>query len=59
MVGDVDVDKVEAKIKACFGAIPQPKNAEKRVYYPVSDNKEMIVFVLKTLNNPFQVLVFT
>ena len=49
---DVDVDKVEAKIKACFGAIPQPKNAEKRVYYPVSDNKEMIVFCAKDAEQP-------
>ena len=52
VVGDVDVDKVEAKIKACFGAIPQPKNAEKRVYYPVSDNKEMIVFCAKDAEQP-------
>jgi len=45
IVGDIDVDIVEAKIKKLFADIPAPdKNATKRVYYPVPDNKEPIVF---------------
>ena len=45
VVGDVDVDKVEKKIKKVFGSIPMPRNAAERVYYPVTDNDSMIVHV--------------
>lgn len=45
VVGDVDVDQVEAKIKEMFADIPAQPNAAKRIYYPVPDNKEPIVFI--------------
>jgi zinc protease len=40
VVGDFDVDKMEAKVKALFSKIPMPKNAAERVYYQVEDSKE-------------------
>lgn len=52
VVGDVDVNKTEAKIKKLFGAIPKPKNPAERVYYPVSDNKDMIVAIEKDTEQP-------
>ena len=42
VVGDVDVDEVEKKIKKLFGKIKKAKKPAERVYYPVSDNKEFI-----------------
>ena len=42
VVGDIDVDAVEAKIKAIFSPIKMPENAEPYVHYPVPDNAEPI-----------------
>lgn len=47
VVGDIDVDKVEAKIKEMFSPIEMPKNPAERIYYPVPDNKEPIVAIEK------------
>ena len=45
VVGDINVDEVEAKIKKIFADIPKPKkNAAKREYYPVPDNDDFIFF---------------
>ncbi|MBQ0049451.1 MAG: insulinase family protein [Bacteroidales bacterium] len=43
VVGDLDVDHVEAKIKEYFNSIQMPENAAERVYYDVPDNNEPIV----------------
>jgi zinc protease len=40
VVGDFEVDKIEAKVKKLFSTIPMPKNAAERVYYQVEDSKE-------------------
>ena len=45
IVGDIDVDEVEQKIRRMFGPVPMPKNPAPRIYYPVPDNEEMIVAV--------------
>ena len=42
IVGDIDVDKVEKKVKKIFKKIKKAKNPAERVYYGVEDNKEMI-----------------
>lgn len=42
VVGDVDVDRIEAKIKELFGGIKMPENAAERVYEPVPDNEQAI-----------------
>ena len=45
VVGDINVDEVEKKIKKVFADIPKPrKGAAERVYYPVPDNREVIFF---------------
>lgn len=43
VVGDIDVDQIEAKIKGTFSHIEMPKNPAEREYLPVSGNKEPIV----------------
>ena len=42
IVGDIDVDEVEKKVKKIFKKIKKVKNPAERIYYPVDDNKEMI-----------------
>ena len=42
IVGDIDVDAVEKKVKKIFKKIKKAKNPAERVYYEVDDNKEMI-----------------
>ena len=43
VVGDIDVDEVEAKIKNIFGTIATPVNPAERYYVQVEDNDETIV----------------
>lgn len=42
VVGDIDVDDVEKKIKKIFKGIKKAKKPAERIYYPVSDNEGMI-----------------
>ncbi len=42
VVGDIDVDDIEKKIKKTFKKIKKAKKASERVYTPVPDNKELI-----------------
>lgn len=42
VVGDIDVDRIENKIKEMFSEIEMPENPAERVYYPVEDNKGTI-----------------
>ena len=52
VVGDIDVDKMEKKIKRIFSPIPMPKKAAERVYYPVGDNDKMIIDIEKDKEQP-------
>jgi zinc protease len=52
VVGDIDVDKIEKKIKKIFSPIPMPKNAAERIYYPVGDNEKMIIDIEKDKEQP-------
>jgi len=45
IVGDIDADYVEAKVKEMFSDIPMPVNPAERIYYPVADNVEPIVSI--------------
>lgn len=45
VVGDIDVDRIEAKIKEMFSYIEMPADAKERVYYPVEDNPGTIYAV--------------
>ena len=52
VVGDIDVNKMEKKIKKTFSSIPMPKKAAERIYYPVGDNEKMIVDIEKDQEQP-------
>ncbi len=43
VVGDIDVDATEAKIKELFGSIKNPENAPEKIMYPIGENKEPLV----------------
>lgn len=59
VVGDIDVDQIEQKIKTLFADVPAQPNAPERVYYPVNDNEEPIVVIEKDKEQPnIQVLFF-
>jgi len=47
IVGDVDVDKVEAKIKTLFADIPAKSNAGERPIYEIPNNIEPIISYVK------------
>lgn len=47
IVGDIDVDQIESKIKSIFSPIKAPANPLERKYFPVPDNKETIVAIAK------------
>ncbi len=47
VVGDIDVDAVEAKIIELFSGIEMPAEVAEREYFPVPDNIETIVTVQK------------
>ena len=47
IIGDIDVAKVEAKIKSLFSDIPKKENEAVRTIFPISDNTRPIVSVVK------------
>lgn len=53
VVGDIDVDEVEGKIKDIFGAIAKPVDPAERVYFPIEDNQEPIVAMVKDKEQPY------
>lgn len=52
IVGDIDVDKMEQKVKEMFCKIPASINPAERLYYPVKDNDSIIVFTAKDKEQP-------
>jgi zinc protease len=52
VVGDINVDEMEAKIKKIFADIPAQPNAAKRIYYPVADNQDPLVFIGQDKEQP-------
>ena len=46
VVGDIDVDRTEAKIKEIFGVIPACENPKPKEHLTVPENKEPIVGIL-------------
>jgi len=47
VVGDIDPDYIEGKIKELFSSIPMPENAKERTYEPVPDNEGTIYAIGK------------
>ncbi len=52
VVGDVDVDEVEQKIKAFFAADVRAEGKPERIYYTVPDNDSMIVYTQADAEQP-------
>lgn len=52
VVGDIDVERMEARVKELFGSIPMPENPAPREYVPVPDNNEPIVVCEKDKEQP-------
>ena len=47
VVGDIDVDKIEEKIKALWADVPARQNRGERPLYSVDDNEQPIVAIVK------------
>ena len=45
IIGDIDVDQIENRLKEMFADIPTPVNPAERVHFPVADNEEPIVSI--------------
>ena len=45
IVGDIDVDDIESKLKKLFADVKAPVNPAERIYYPVADNQEPLVYI--------------
>ena len=45
IVGDIDVDEMEGKVKALFSEIPKAEGKPERIYYPVADNDAPIIYI--------------
>ncbi|MBO7419119.1 MAG: insulinase family protein [Bacteroidaceae bacterium] len=45
IVGDIDVDEMEGKVKKLFSEIPKATGKPERVYYPVADNDAPIIYI--------------
>ena len=56
IVGDIDVDHVEAQIKKLFSGIKVPKNATKVVPVPVADNDTAIYVIDKNKEQKFDMI---
>lgn len=57
IVGDFDVDAMEAKVKDLFSKIPMPENAAKREYPAISDNKEPIFVKFADKEMPYTMIM--
>ncbi|MCD8293279.1 MAG: insulinase family protein [Prevotellaceae bacterium] len=58
VVGDVDVDEVEAKIQTMFADIPAQPNAAERVYFPVDDNEAPIAAIATDKEQPYLQFIY-
>ena len=45
IVGDINVDEMEAKLKKVFADVKAPVHPANRIYYPVADNQEPLIFI--------------
>ncbi|MBF1482168.1 M16 family metallopeptidase [Prevotella pallens] len=52
VVGDINEDKIEEKIKKLFAKIPLPQNLAHRIYYPIGNNEKMILYTATDKEQP-------
>ena len=53
VVGDIDVNEVEGKIRDIFGTIATPVDPAERVYFGVPDNEEPIICLATDKEQPY------
>jgi zinc protease len=52
IVGDIDMDLAEAKVKEYFGRIPKAVDPRKRIEFPVPDNKDPLISIVTDKEAP-------
>lgn len=52
VVGDINEDKIEEKIKKLFAKIPLSQNPAHRIYYPIGNNEKMILYTATDKEQP-------
>ncbi len=54
IVGDINAEEMEAKLKKVFEDVKAPVNPAERIYYPVADNQEPLIYIGtdKEVKNP-------
>lgn len=52
VVGDINEDKIEEKIKKLFAKILLPQNPAHRIYYPIGNNEKMILYTATDKEQP-------
>jgi len=59
IIGDIDVNEIENRLKEMFADIPAPIDPAERVHFPVADNKEPIVAIATDVEETnYQLSVF-
>lgn len=53
VVGDIDVDDIEARIKSIFSVIKMPENAAERIYLPIEKNSDPIIAMATDKEQPY------
>jgi zinc protease len=57
VVGNIDIDATEAKIKELFGNVKKPENAPEKIMYPIEENKEPLVVQITDKEYTYTVLL--
>lgn len=54
IVGDINAEEMEAKLKKVFADVKAPVNPAERIYYPVEDNDQPLIYIGtdKEVKNP-------
>ena len=55
IVGDIDVDQIESKIKAIFADVPAPVDPAERIYYEVEGNEKPLVGIATDKESTFSI----
>ena len=56
IVGDVDIDMIEAKVKEMFSKLPVHKNAPERKYYQIPNHDNIKVAIAKDKESPYTII---
>ena len=59
IVGDIDVDKMEAKVKTMFSKLPMPKNPKERIMYQIPNHKGIKVALAQDKESPYSIIQAT